>query len=262
MSASPVDATLAAERFVFDETWYENAELDHLPRLLSGVTTFIDVGASVGPYTHCANTTMRGGRIIAIEANPDTYARLATNCASWQRASTNRVEPVHAAVSDRAGQLDLFIPGGDELPLLSAIFATHDAPGSWRTVSVACTTLDDLTAPVRPDLIKLDVEGAEYRALTGAHRLLTEGHCRFLIEIHPWGDPDLGKTPADIFTLMYGYGYDFERVARHWHFRKVRRTFVTALKHRMVLFVMRNGWLKSRLKRLVLAVDRWRHGAS
>ena len=256
--SAPADPTLAAERFVFDEEWYENAELRHLPRLLTGVSTFVDVGASVGPYTHCADGNMRDGRIIAVEANPDTFARLEAHCSNWRASSSNRLETVHAAASDRVGQLELFIPDSNQLPLLSAIFTTTGAPSEWRTVTVDCVTLDDLLADAKPDLIKVDVEGAEFRVLRGAHQILSDGRCRFLIEIHPWGDPDLGKTPADIFMLMYEYGYDFERVARHWHFRKVRRNGVVALKHRAILLVMRNGWLKRQLKTLVLAVDRLR----
>ena len=142
-----------------------NAELRHLPRLLTGVSTFVDVGASVGPYTHCADGNMRDGRIIAVEANPDTFARLEAHCSNWRASSSNRLETVHAAASDRVGQLELFIPDSNQLPLLSAIFTTTGAPSEWRTVTVDCVTLDDLLADAKPDLIKVDVEGAEFRVL-------------------------------------------------------------------------------------------------
>jgi hypothetical protein len=77
-----------AEKFVFDENWYENAELRNLPGLLKGVRFFVDVGASIGPYTRCAAREIKDGRILAIEAN----LRPTAGCKNFARSGPGRQE--------------------------------------------------------------------------------------------------------------------------------------------------------------------------
>ncbi|MCE0523878.1 MAG: FkbM family methyltransferase [Methylacidiphilales bacterium] len=250
--------TEVAESFVLGEGWYENDELRLLPGLLAGVKTFVDVGASIGPYTKCANETIKNGHIAAIEANPDTYQRLKTNCQRWRQDSGNTIETLHAAVADAPGKMDFFIPGENESSLISSIFENTTLYKEWQKVPVDCVTLDSLFPESSPEFIKVDVEGAEYRVLKGAHGLLTRGASRFLIEIHPWGDPSLNKTPADVFQLLYSYDYDFSLVKRHWLFAKVRPSLLFRIKHQCIMFVMRNVWLKEWLKKIVLRFYRLR----
>jgi FkbM family methyltransferase len=248
--------TDALENYVFAKDWYESAELKKLPTLLRGVRTFADVGASVGPYTKCANEILQNGRIVAIEANRSTFERLSANCRRWEAESSNRIEVIHGAAADKRGTIDFFIPGRNELPLTSSLIENTDTSETWRKETVPCVMLDELFAEASPDLVKLDVEGAEYRVLKGANRLLQLGQCKFLIEIHPWGDPGLGKTPADIFKLLYGVGYDFRLVARHWYFYKAPKSLKMAFKHAAIMVVMRNSWLKDALKKLAVAAGR------
>ncbi len=249
-----------AEKLVFDEGWYENAELRHLPALLAGVKVFVDVGASIGPYTRCAAREIKGGRIIAIEANPETYRRLQNFVRQWAEETGNRIDTLHAAAGERAGKIDLFIPSesSPELPLTSSTVNSEVVAADWQTTPVDCLTLDSILADLEPDLIKIDVEGAEYRVLQGAEGILNAGRCRFLVEIHPWGDPAIGKKPADIFNFFYDHGYDFRRVARHWHFAKTPLTWKHAVKRWAINLIMSNQALKKPLRNLVLALDRLR----
>jgi FkbM family methyltransferase len=253
MNSAASRQTKAAENYVFAGEWYEKDELRILPDLLAGVKTFVDVGASVGPYTQCANAVIKGGRIIAIEANPGSYQRLAANCRCWKQESGNTIETLHAAIADAPGKMDFFVPDEKSSALISSIFdnPTQSNRG-WKKVVVDCVTLDGLFPDSSPEFIKLDVEGAEFRVLKGAHGLLTRGVSRFLIEIHPWGDASLGKTPADVFQLLYSYGYDFEVVIRHWLFTKATPSLRMRVKHFSVMFVMRNVWLKEWLKKIVV----------
>jgi len=244
------DTTQTAENYVFDGGWYENAELRALPKLLAKVRTFVDVGASFGPYTKCASETMRGGRIVAVEANRKTHERLSENCKKWEAESGCSISAVHAAVSDTAGVIDFFVPADNSLPLTSSLIQSKEVATKWDTEKVTCVSLDDLLAKESPDLVKIDIEGAEYRALLGAKQLISAGSCKFLIEIHPWGDPELSKTPEDIFKLMYDCGYDFKVVSRHWYFYQRNKTVFTFLKHQAIRFVMRHSRLKEQLKKL------------
>jgi FkbM family methyltransferase len=244
-----------AEKFVYGAS-YETNELAQLPPLLEGVRVFIDVGASLGPYTFCADRTLRDADIYSIEANPQTYARLAKLCAKSQ--STNRLHPIHAAAASERGKIDFFIPSAksSRLPLTSSLFQNQQITDDWEKVLVDCITLDDLCRDLSPDFLKMDIEGAEFRALQGAARVLESGKCRFLVEVHPWGDPTIGKRPDDIFKLFYSYGYDFRRVARHWLFEKKPRLWaVRFLKLKAIVFIHRCLPLKEFLKKVVVWFD-------
>ena len=85
--------------------------------------------------------------------------------------------------------------------------------------SVSCVALDDVIPLFRPNLIKMDVEGAEYEALWGARRLIQESRpglaiCLYHRPAHLWQIPlllkewDLGYR---FFLRLHGYS-GFETV--------------------------------------------------
>ena len=219
----------------------------------------MDAGASLGPYTRCANRCLKGAEIYAIEANPETYKRLNVLCKEWEAESTNHIHPIHAAASSEAGKMDFFIPtvSSGKLPLTSSLFQNAEVTKDWEAVTVDCIVFDEFFAGKSPDFIKIDVEGAEYRVLQGCDLILQQGKCRFLVEVHPWGDPTINKTPADIFKLFYSYGYDFRRVARHWLFEKRSSPFRYA-KLLAICFIMRNLAIKEFLKKVVVRLDKFK----
>ena len=252
---NPEELYRVLEEQYFGESMHEHDEIELLPSLLAGVRTFVDVGASLGQYAYFAGRTMRGGRIVCIEADPLRYRRLKELAAEWQRATDNCYDVIHAAAADRSGRMDFFTT--DEC--ISGGLFQHTVPDeelakrlTWTKIEVDVVTLDETFPDGDPDLIKIDVEGAEYRVLKGAAHILTRGKCRFLVEVHPWGDEGVHKTPADVFNLFAQYGYDFQRTHRHWHFCKSNHHLRRWLKNRAIVFVMRNAWLKEILKQLIL----------
>lgn len=80
------------------------------------------------------------------------------------------------------------------------------------------------TAPM-PNVIKMDIEGAEWKALKGMQTILADNKCRFVIvEIHPklLGD----KTPEDIEDFFSQSNFIVsDRYVRgaeeHWAVRKL-----------------------------------------
>jgi len=247
-----MNAQADAEKFVFSNEWYEKGELDALPALLEGVKTFVDCGASVGPYTKCANEVMSGGRIIPIEAHPGNFAALQSNCATWNSQGRNQIEPTHCAVSDREGDIEMLIPK-DESALTATIVAHEALKGAHDRVTVPGRTLDTICAGISPDLIKVDVEGVELRVLRGAQRVIAERKTCFLIEVHPWGDPTIGARSEHIFEFFREAGYGCQRVCRHWLFFPVARLSTMALLHyHGVELVMRHQWLRHLARDVVL----------
>lgn len=135
---------------------------------------FIDGGANIGYWsTICSFGAKPYTSAIAVEANPTTYARLQRNAA----LNTNRFEPVHAALSDCAGQT---------VYLELTEFHAMTRVGGRSGVAVNTTTVDLLlseraVASDTPVVVKLDVEGHEIPALRGASHLRARDHA-FIVE--------------------------------------------------------------------------------
>src|SRR5262249_12780002 len=77
-----------------------------------------------------------------------------------------------------------------------SVYADHalTAARAGRSIDVPTVTLDEVseTYGVAPDLVKIDVEGAEVPVLDGARALASRRRTRFLVEMH--SNPELTIT--------------------------------------------------------------------
>jgi len=71
---------------------------------------------------------------------------------------------------------------------------------------IQCVSLDDVIPDFRPNLIKMDIEGAEYDALLGAKRLIRKSNAGLAICVyhHP---ADLWRIP--LLLRQWDCGYEF-----------------------------------------------------
>lgn len=189
-------------RAYFSADCHEKDLLAALPRLIRDAHLFIDVGASLGQYTLAASRAMRGGRIIAVEADAIRHEELARNAARWAAESGPTIDTVFAAVCDRAGEAVFYTTQSN----ISGGLFPHQVKEAveWQEVRVPAVTLDDLCAGAIPDFVKADIEGAEMRMLLGAQRILAARRTVFLLEVHPWQDPQAG---GDVRAYLRSRGY-------------------------------------------------------
>jgi hypothetical protein len=78
-------------------------------------------------------------------------------------------------------------------------------------IDVACTTLDSFVSAsgVIPDVVKIDVEGAELLVLEGARRVLEAHHPALILGVHPYWLPH-AHSVHQIFDLLNDFGYRVE----------------------------------------------------
>ena len=181
----------------YDRPWQLPPELALLKmsRLKSGAKVF-DLGAHHGVVAMMlAREVGPAGSVLAVEAHPHNAAVAKANAALNK---IGNLHILHAAVSDREG---------------TALF-THDFNGMicdgtknafWKAdyVEIPSITIDSLIGLYgMPDVIFIDVEGAEARALSGAS--LAFGHpTDFFVEVHAGGGLEiLGNSAADIFGFF------------------------------------------------------------
>lgn len=125
----------------------------------------VDVGANIGLAALYFRAQYPGAEIVAIEPDPETFAKLEQNV-----GGDPRIRPVNAAVAAEPGELVLFRPPGYSI----ASSLKRGGADGGASARVRAETLDGLCAELgltRIDLVKLDVEGAELDALRGFSRL-------------------------------------------------------------------------------------------
>ncbi len=163
--------------------------------------TAVDVGAHVGFYTLLlARLVAPGGRVVAVEPAPANLDLLRRNLAPGA--------PVPIAVlAVAAGAQD-----GDRTLRLSDSsdthsFYQHPLVGRTQPVLVAQRRLDHLL-PTPPDVIKIDVEGAELEALEGLEGVITPNSPRtILVEVNPACLAAAGSSPAALLGWLDRHGF-------------------------------------------------------
>lgn len=152
---------VSERKYLFLPQFFDARERDLLRRQLPQGGVFVDIGANAGIYSLCGAAAVgETGRVISIEPNPAVAERLAYNLSL--NGFTGRCHIEQCGVSDQAGQFDLVL---DESNLGGSSLALQR---SDKTISVRCDTLIDILARLdvsRIDALKIDIEGAEDRAL-------------------------------------------------------------------------------------------------
>jgi FkbM family methyltransferase len=168
---------------------------------------FYDIGANVGFFSVIASRLVgASGRVVAFEPVPRNLAYVRLNC-RINRCSNVRV--VEAAVSDRSGEGTLMLArfaGG------AALSVAGPPPDFLREMRVTTVALDDWLAAQggpRPDVVKIDVEGAELQALQGMRRILAELRPRILLEVDGADRDQLmaRRDSCTAFLAAQGYGF-------------------------------------------------------
>lgn len=196
----------------FGASQIEKEEIEKLPELLSNKDVFIDVGASLGMYTCFANKIMKDSLIYAVEADPDRFSELEKNCRSWQDESNNKIVAIYAAAGDSHNDLTFF---KTETHISGSVFVIPERADGFVEVKVPQIMLDDLFEPDKKYLVKIDVEGAEYRVLEGARKMITSGQTNVAVGIHSWGDRERSKTPMSVLQLMFSHRMSIAKTSNH-----------------------------------------------
>lgn len=253
LSGVSVEGTPYPQGYLVDlvNTFYGDAEVEHqelvaLRRLLTDCDRFIDVGANVGQHTYNASLVMTAGELVAIEANPFLIPVLQTLAEHVERAGHHTVQVVHAAVTNREELTRFFLPwnvaqGGS--------LVRRSEPGMDTEVTVNAIALDTLYRRSRKTIVKIDVEGAEYRVLASAERFLSSDHTMFFVELHGWGDQTIEMYPLDVcgFLLLKGYALRHigARASNHYLFyragvvERICRYLAVAPRFGLMAFVYR-----------------------
>lgn len=195
----------------------ERAErIFYLEYLREGMTVF-DVGANVGELALLFSRFVgASGSVHAFEPTARAFERLETVC---RAASLRNVRLNRLALAEEEGPVSLHVYDDDYM--------------SWNTR--AARPLEDYGIDVKPlaveevkattvdlycerggvgeiDLLKIDVEGAEFQVLVGARRMLDERRVRCLTFEFGQTTFDMGNSPDLIESYLRDAGYELRNI--------------------------------------------------
>jgi FkbM family methyltransferase len=183
----------------YDHDWEPVPEIRDLQpgKLRPGARVF-DCGAHQAMVAAMLATVVgRSGQVVAVEAS-------AHNCAIGNRNrelnNLPQIEIVNAAVSDKPGTLVFNEALNGQI---------DDGSGRAGCVSVEAVTIDGLADRFGfPDVVYIDIEGAECMAMTGASRVLESG-TSFFVEVHVGhGLEKLGGSVEKLLSYFPGDKYE------------------------------------------------------
>lgn len=174
--------------------------------LISESDAFIDIGCNVGYFSLIACVLRPSGRVLAIDANADCAAVTAANLV--RNGFGDRAQTTAAFVGATAGAVTFHTVGvgaaGSSLESMATLAHTIG-----RETLVEGDTLDAIVARTgfAPDLIKVDVEGAERDVLAGAVHTVEEHRPRLLVEMHSAPELPMVRNATDVLAWAAERGY-------------------------------------------------------
>ena len=185
---------------------FEPKALEAMRRHLKSGATLLDVGANIGLFTvEGAQAVGPAGSVISIEAAPHHAKAVVEACRLNQFSNVE----VHAmAAGDCDGDATLTLPRHTNF----GMFTLGEVDGD-ESFSVPVRRIDDIVAGRKVDFIKMDIEGSEYRALSGADRTLSRFKPAILIELNEAALKACGSTSRQVKEFLFARGYKGRTIA-------------------------------------------------
>jgi len=186
---------------------YEPNEMCLLARILKPGMVVIDAGANLGLYTLLASWRVgAGGRVLAIEPSRRELEMLLQNI---ELNDLTNIKAVPRALSNQNSEADLLVaaPRHSGHNTLGA-FVYETALNHRERVTLE--RLDDIVRReelARVDLIKMDIEGAEYAALQGGLETLRKFHPVLLLELSDRALRRQGSNAREVVAMLEQLAY-------------------------------------------------------
>ena len=182
--------------------------------------TMIDIGANVGVHTLlAAHLVGTAGTVIAIEASPAIFQRLVANL---RLNGAAQVQAVNTAVSDKPGRLTVFLAPDGNLGKTTTLGNEASTMGAAHEAEVDAQPLPNILTMAQigaARLIKIDVEGAEWRVLQGMRDVLAHGlaeDCVVLVEISTRALEALGGSAAGVIGMFQQGGLEPRHIVNRY----------------------------------------------
>jgi FkbM family methyltransferase len=162
---------------------YEPFATDIIDKL--SFSTFLDVGAAFGYYSHYVKGRYPDVEVVAVECDHLRFGCLL-------RTSNGSFACRHLAIGTTAPELTS--PGN-----LVSSHVRGDQPLLYCPLATLESLINHQYPPDRKTLVKLDIEGTEFEALLNSPKLAEHSNISWIIEAHRWKDEP--QKLIDLFVL-------------------------------------------------------------
>lgn len=177
-------------------------------------TVFYDIGANVGFHTLTANRTIVTGKIYAFEPMPAMRNIFEKHISLNKKfIVNNNIILLPFAISNEAKLVEFSndIKQGDGNTYIKESYVFT---GTTNKIHIDCQSVDGLIMQgyAKPDIIKIDVEGAEFDVLLGAKNTLQQYTPNILLATHDCHLPGVQEKCVQFLTEL---GYQLQHTGNY-----------------------------------------------
>jgi len=172
-------------------------------------TSVVDVGANVGIFTKYILENNISDNITCVECDPKALSNLTKNY-----KHDNRVEIIKKAFSTSLKPINFY--HSEENPVISSTLSpdelNHHDPGSMgnNIIQVETVTISDLIKKLGTiDLLKVDIEGGEYKILNNLTPKQANKINNIFVECH-WFENDYESKYKNLLSHLSSLDYEIE----------------------------------------------------
>lgn len=188
----------------------EDDFVSHIIKFLPKDGVFIDIGANLGIHSIIAARHMgKDCKVIAVEPIKSNQKLLKRNIKL--NKISEKVTLIPTALSSEKGTQTMYFEDG-----FSPAASFKSDSFLNNSVNVPTETLDSIISKYKlaPNLIKIDVEGAEYEVLKGSKKTLSITN-NLLIEIHNYKLNEFGTSLDEILAFLKEFGFKSKILAEY-----------------------------------------------
>ena len=205
MYAKSLDRLLAL--YLWKYSLLESYETTIVKNLVKKGVVVIDAGANIGFYTlQLATLVGPKGHVYAFEPDPDNFLLLIKNL---EANHVTNVTPIPKALSNITGTIRLYLCEEHH-----GNHTIYDEGSGRKWITIPSITLADFCGKrIKPALIKMDIEGSEYLAISGMGKILSKYSRLILVsEFAPLALTQCGSSPMKLLHKMKQYGFSVKLI--------------------------------------------------
>ena len=180
---------------------YECKEVELLKKIIKQNSNIIDIGANIGYYTTFFSLTASKGNVFGFEPEISNLKLLKKNIRT-----------------NKCSNITLFENSVGEICCESKLYLSDDNSGDHRCYSLSQKeykvqkikqiNLDSINFNCKIDLIKIDIQGYEYKAFKGMIKLIKNNRPTIMSEFWPHAIKLSGERPIDFLNFFHDLKYD------------------------------------------------------
>lgn len=198
-----LDISDTVDHFIYFN--FNDTAFNRLISMVKEDSVVIDVGANMGRFLLTFASIAKHGSVVGYEPDPVSYKKLSNNVSINSYAN---IILQNKALGNVAGKLSLARVNPHNAGMNRISLSGGNS--LYDSIDIDVCVLDSEIASLglnKVDIVKIDVEGFEFRALLGMQQTIHTFHPILFIELVDENLKDTGSSPEEIVLWLINNGY-------------------------------------------------------